>query len=99
MPYVVFCEKCGDYHELKEGESVFDFDKCHCGGTLRFAESVEEAEASLKTLSSRPKKNFLSRKWDKLNFKRKTGIIIGLILLIGGVGLLIPGLVFSDQKI
>ena len=84
IPYVVFCEKCGEYHELKEGESVFDFDKCHCGGTLRFAESVDEVEAAMNTLSSRPKKNFFARKWGKLNFKRKLGIIIGLFLLIIG---------------
>lgn len=40
MPYLV-CEKCGRYYELKEGESPTDFeDKCPCGGTLQYEESL-----------------------------------------------------------
>ena len=98
IPYVVFCEKCGEYHELKEGESVFDFDKCHCGGILRFAESVEDVESSLKTLSSKPRRNFLARKWTSLSLKHKSGIIIGLFLILIGAGLLLPGLVFPHSN-
>lgn len=82
---------------MKEGESIFDSKKCHCGGTLRFAESDKERESTMKTISSRPKKNFLAKKWEKLSFKRKSGIVIGLLLVLICAGLLISGLVFSNN--
>jgi len=41
MPYVA-CEECGGYYELKEGESIFDFEKCRCGGKLKYAGTLEE---------------------------------------------------------
>ncbi len=33
MGYLV-CKECGDYYELKPGETANDFDLCHCGGKL-----------------------------------------------------------------
>lgn len=41
MGYLV-CEKCGGYYELKEGESIDDFDGCECGGKFRYVESLDE---------------------------------------------------------
>ncbi len=32
------CESCGGYYKLKKGESLEDFEACHCGGKLRPAE-------------------------------------------------------------
>ena len=43
MPYIK-CEKCGGYYELKEGESLKDFDNCTCGGNLSYQEKISEKE-------------------------------------------------------
>jgi len=42
MPYII-CENCGGYYELEEGESIEDFESCHCGGTLSYVESIQKA--------------------------------------------------------
>jgi hypothetical protein len=39
MAYLV-CKKCAGYYELREGESPKDFDKCQCGGSLRYVETI-----------------------------------------------------------
>lgn len=41
MPYLV-CEKCGGYYELQEGESSTDFDRCQCGGKLKYCKTMYE---------------------------------------------------------
>ena len=38
----VYCEKCGGYYKLQEGESPADFDTCQCGGNLKYADSINE---------------------------------------------------------
>ena len=30
------CENCGGYYELQPGESPKDFEKCKCGGKLKY---------------------------------------------------------------
>ncbi len=35
MGYLV-CNKCGGHYELQEGESPDDFEKCQCGGSLKY---------------------------------------------------------------
>ena len=35
------CKKCGGNYELQEGESPKDFDKCQCGGDLKYVENVD----------------------------------------------------------
>jgi hypothetical protein len=42
LPYVT-CEKCGGYYELQKGESITDFEKCECGGNLKFTNSINES--------------------------------------------------------
>ena len=37
-PQYIVCEKCGGHYTLKEGESLEDFEACHCGGKLKYAE-------------------------------------------------------------
>ena len=37
-PKYIVCEKCGGYYTLKKGESLDDFEACHCGGELKYAE-------------------------------------------------------------
>lgn len=44
MTYLV-CESCSGYYELKEGESIHDFESCECGGRLIHFELEEEIEA------------------------------------------------------
>ncbi|MEN6293565.1 MAG: hypothetical protein ABFC34_05370 [Methanobacterium sp.] len=39
MGYII-CEKCGGYYKLEKGESFEDFDKCQCGGNLRYVKSI-----------------------------------------------------------
>jgi uncharacterized membrane protein len=34
----VICEKCGGHYRLKDGETLEDFETCHCGGKLKYAE-------------------------------------------------------------
>lgn len=41
MGYLI-CEKCRGYYELQEGESPEEFDKCLCGGKLRYVENLNE---------------------------------------------------------
>lgn len=37
----IICEDCGGYYKLEPGESLEDFSKCQCGGTLRYAQSFK----------------------------------------------------------
>jgi hypothetical protein len=37
----LFCQKCGGYYELREGESVDDFAHCSCGGSLIYTEKID----------------------------------------------------------
>lgn len=41
MPYLI-CDRCGGYYELQKGESLEDFDKCQCGGRLKYTEKIHE---------------------------------------------------------
>jgi hypothetical protein len=34
------CNKCGGYYQLQQGESPEDFEKCQCGGDLRFSKQL-----------------------------------------------------------
>ena len=38
----VYCEKCGGYYKLQDGESPEDFDTCQCGGKLKYADNINE---------------------------------------------------------
>jgi hypothetical protein len=42
MGYLI-CEKCEGYYELQEGESQEDFEQCHCGGKLKYSDSLHDA--------------------------------------------------------
>jgi len=66
------CEKCGGYYELQKGESSEDFEKCECGGNLKYTTSMPSSNISEDTKSNVG--NFLKR---KRNF-----IVLGLVALI-----------------
>jgi ribosomal protein L40E len=44
MGYVK-CEKCAGYYELQKGESPDDFEKCQCGGKLKYIKSIPESSS------------------------------------------------------
>jgi DNA-directed RNA polymerase subunit RPC12/RpoP len=39
MSYLV-CEECGKYYELKEGKDSFSYERCSCGGKLRYTDTL-----------------------------------------------------------
>lgn len=41
MGYII-CEKCGGYYELQPGEHPEDFNRCNCGGKLRYNRNMIE---------------------------------------------------------
>ena len=36
------CESCMGYYKLQKDESLEDFDKCQCGGKLRYFDNLED---------------------------------------------------------
>lgn len=38
----IICDDCGGYYKLRDEESLEDFEECHCGGNLRYAQSFKE---------------------------------------------------------
>lgn len=78
----MYCQKCGSYYELKDDESVFDFDECSCGGKLKYTESKEDLEEILEHISAANSGNIISRYWRGLSKKRKFGIFLGLFLIL-----------------
>ncbi|NYB51162.1 MAG: NERD domain-containing protein [Methanobacteriaceae archaeon] len=38
----LFCQKCGGYYELSEGETLDEFAHCSCGGSLIYTEKIKE---------------------------------------------------------
>ncbi|MCZ3365463.1 MULTISPECIES: hypothetical protein [Methanobacterium] len=38
------CEKCNSYYKLQPGESPEDFDRCQCGGELKYYENINDFE-------------------------------------------------------
>lgn len=41
MGYLV-CDKCEGHYELQPGERIGDFDKCQCGGELRWVAKIDD---------------------------------------------------------
>ena len=65
------CKKCGGYYELQEEEFSKDFDKCQCGGDLRYIENIDEHLNLLKKFN-------LSTK----NIIRISGILFGASIML-----------------
>lgn len=74
MGYVI-CEKCGGYYELQPGEHPEDFDKCECGGKLRYERRM------IKEDYATPSSNFKLQSFSK-NFKT---IALGTVVIIIGL--------------
>ncbi|ADZ09706.1 hypothetical protein Metbo_1470 [Methanobacterium lacus] len=67
------CEKCGGYYELQPGESLEDFEKCQCGGELKYNKQPDKRDnrSFIENLKSLNKKQGL--------------IIVGILALIIGM--------------
>ncbi len=76
MPYLV-CEKCKGYYVLQLGESPKDFDRCKCGGSLRYVKKLNKRFNMKKT----PDKLNICPKCGKQNIKTsKICVFCGKIL-------------------
>ncbi len=83
LGYLV-CEECGGYYELKPGESPEDFDKCDCGGKLKYTKSIpstSESEDSVYDITENLGENLKTRS-TSTNNKNRNLIIIGILALI-----------------
>ena len=56
-PKYIVCEECGGHYTLKKGESLDDFERCHCGGSLKYAKKYFKLDT--KSRSKRFPNSFL----------------------------------------
>lgn len=75
MSYLI-CEKCGKYYQLDEGKSSFNFERCECGGKLKYSASLKDT--GIKRTPEFDGSHLSGR--SGLNIKWR-GIIIGYIFL------------------
>lgn len=54
-PEYVTCKSCEGYYKLEEGESLDDFEACHCGGELKYAEISKQKSPKRKNDSNNKK--------------------------------------------
>lgn len=72
----LFCDKCGGYYELQEGESSDDFDlECECGGKIHFTKTIED-DIGEKALVDLPYCPFCGAKKPKGKFCETCGAIL-----------------------
>ena len=87
----LLCEKCGGYYELHEGESPEDFEKCECGGKLRYSKlNPINNEFKGSIIREYPK---ILRSWISHN-KKKSLIIICVLALV----ITIPLILYVNQQ-
>ncbi|ADZ09385.1 hypothetical protein Metbo_1141 [Methanobacterium lacus] len=72
MAYLV-CDKCGGYYELQPGESPDDFDRCECGGKLKYLTNLDylsddfsDYSSSDNSIDAFPKSTLNEREFIKL---------------------------------
>ncbi len=65
MSYMI-CEKCRKHYPLNEGKSSFNYERCECGGKLKYSSSLEE-NPNIKSVNT--------------SNKKVMGVIIGFIFL------------------
>lgn len=51
MGYLI-CEDCEGKYKLKNGETIDDFDKCSCGGKLKYIENFDDKNSSIQKCSN-----------------------------------------------
>ncbi len=70
MGYLI-CKKCDGYYELKDGESPEEFDKCQCGGELRYVET-RDVNSNLNKKSKSSSHNII----------RIAGVLLGASIML-----------------
>ncbi|WP_321422142.1 hypothetical protein [uncultured Methanobacterium sp.] len=66
----LFCNYCGGYYKLKNGESPRDFVKCECGNPLEFCKNLQELE--LKSYNRNLSKEVFDSFNDRLSERRES---------------------------
>ena len=80
----LICEKCGGYYKLQPGESAKDFEKCQCGGDLKYAKqivkplNVKSGDSLNDKRSFRENLKFFNKKWILLIIGLLAFIVVGL---------------------
>lgn len=69
MGYLI-CEKCKGYYELREGEHPEDFDRCQCGGKLKYVDKLEQPQKAEK---KRPY---------YINTRKISGVLLGAVVML-----------------
>ena len=82
------CENCGGYYELQHRESPEDFDKCQCGGNLKYIQSMPSDNDS----DDLDTKN-MGRLRSMLSFNKKRDLIIIILIALGIIAT--PFLIYS----
>lgn len=75
----LFCNYCGGYYKLKNGESPRDFEKCECGNPLEFCKTLQELQ--LKSYNRNRSKEVFDSFHDRLSERRES--LKGLFPTIG----------------
>lgn len=88
----LFCEKCGGYYELLKGESPEDFEKCECGGNLRYSKINPVNNESKGSITQKFPQNVLRSLISQ--DKKKSLIIICVLALI----IIIPLILYVNQQ-
>lgn len=78
MGYLI-CGECGGYYELEQGESPENFEKCECGGKLRYRKTVE----GLKNYGTNDKVSYNDNNLEKIKLKSiGIGAISSLLIIL-----------------
>jgi Family of unknown function (DUF5518) len=78
----LICNKCGGYYELKEGESLEDYEGCECGGQLKYSPSILTGNESEDYISDKSSINNEKDKLSFINFRNKKFLLIISILAL-----------------
>lgn len=70
MTYLI-CKKCGKHHQLDEGKSSFNFQKCECGGKLEYSPTSNEDQSKMAVVKP-------GLHYGKINWK---GVLVGFLFL------------------
>ncbi|MGO9388326.1 MAG: hypothetical protein ACLPWD_09850 [Methanobacterium sp.] len=85
MSYMI-CEKCRKHYPLDEGKSSFNYERCECGGKLKYSSSLEEnPNTNMKSVNT--------------SNKKVMGVIIGFIFLFVSLLLSVLALFGTDIHI
>lgn len=96
MGYLI-CKKCGNHYRLEEGKSSFYFERCECGGKLRYS-PTPELDNPLDQLKSHERPLHENGMGNQATRKiRWKGILLGFAFLF--ISLMISVMVLFGTKV